>query len=200
MNNKTKLAASLIILTMMLPASAAYANGSAIGSGLIRQQQNLSDKATRHQYKAAIASKKDTIKLSNKKDKTLRQTIAQKRKTIKGLTLSIKQSKKQLTSNDLSNLKAQKATINNDITSLKSLNGNIKQDYSTIKTDFKNKDYQAVETQFDNIISIENTRTSDLTNLNSDMDKLISFLQTAASAPTSSSNNTTNSSSSSTQS
>lgn len=179
--NSKKLISAVIAMAIILPSSAVYAKTPNFGGGLLKQQQNQANKAALQQYRSDISSKKDTVKQNNETNKNLRQAIAQKKATIKGLIQNIKQSGKQLNSTDLSSIQAELQTIDNDIASLQTLNGSIKQAYTTIKNDIKNKDYKAAESQFDSIIDTQNTRTTDLTNLSADMDKLISELQKAVS-------------------
>ena len=192
---KLKLISSLIVLTIALPATAVYAKAPSMGSGLIKEQQNLTNKAEKQQYKIDITSKKNTIKQNEQTNKALRQTIIQKRATVKGLIQTIEKSKNQINSNDLSSIQSELQTINAEISSLEALNGNIKTYYQTIKTDISSKNYQDAEAQFDKIISVQNTRTTNLTNLNSDLDKLIGLLQTAQANSTSTTNSTSDSSS-----
>ncbi|WP_238883494.1 hypothetical protein [Clostridium sp. YIM B02551] len=175
----------MVAVTCLIPAisaSAAETNTNAtrqLGSGLIKQQQNLATKSEWQQYKPTITQKKDTIKQNHSTNQSLRNEIKEKRTTAKNLTKDIKQSGKKLTSDDLSKIDAQLKTINSDISSLTDTKGTIKTAFTTAKDDVKNKDFQGATTQLDNVINIQNTRTDGLKKLSADMDTLINLLQSA---------------------
>ncbi|MGE5628864.1 MAG: hypothetical protein ACM3X7_12295 [Solirubrobacterales bacterium] len=177
--SKLQLISSIIAISVALPGASVYAKTADIGNGLVKEQQNLTSKSDLRQYKSDISAKKNTIKQNAEANKALLETIKQKKTTVKSLIKDIKQGKKQIPDSDLSSIKSELQTINSDITSLEALNGSIKSYYQTIKTDISSKNYQDAEAQFDKIIAVQNTRTTDLTNLSSELDKLISLLQKA---------------------
>lgn len=181
---KLKVISSLIAATLIVPAVAVHAEGtntnsSTIGSGLVKYEQNLQNREQRQQFKAAMSQKKDTIKKNYETNQGLRKTIADKRATIKTTIKDIKQNNKQLTSEDLAKIESQSNVIKADTSSLEATKGTIKTAFDQFKTDVQNKNYDAASSQLDNVISIQNTRTSDLTKLSSDLDSLINLLQTA---------------------
>jgi hypothetical protein len=184
-NLKLKILASAVAITCLVPAISASAAETStsptkqLGSGLIKQQQNLETKSEWQQYKPAATQKKDTIKQNHATNQALRNDIKGKRTTAKNLIKDIKQSGKKLTSDDLSKIDAQLKTINSDVSSLAETKDSTKTAFATIKTDVKNKNFQDALTQLDNVINIQNTRTDGLKKLSSDMDTLINLLQSA---------------------
>lgn len=191
-NLKFKVLSTLVAASILVPTlsvSAEEANTKAgIGSGLIRQQkalvnkdklQNYKNSDEWKQYKASITSKKDTIKQNHETNQALRKEVANKKATIKNLNKDIKQNNKQLSADDLSKIEAQLQVLNADVSQLATLKGSIEKDFQTIKNDVKNKNFQDAEAQFDNIISIQNTRTDGLKKLSAELDTLINLIQTA---------------------
>lgn len=184
-NLKLKVLASVVAITCLIPAisaSAEEANTKAtrqLGSGLLKQQQNLETKSEWQQYKPSVTQKKDTIKQNHSTNQALRNEIKEKRTTAKNLTQDIKQNKKKLTSDDLAKIDAELKIINSDVSSLADTKGTIKTAFTTAKDDVKNKNFQDALTQLDNVINIQNTRTDGLKKLSADMDTLINLLQSA---------------------
>lgn len=188
-NLKFKVISSLIAATLIIPAAAVHAEGtttdkSKLGSGLIKQQQHLLTVQERQQFKAAMSQKKDTIKKDHETNQALRKTITDKRSTVKTINKDIIQNHKLLSTEDLSKIQSQLNIIETDVSGLKATEAPFKQVFEQFKSDVQNKNYDAAQAQLDNVISIQNTRTSDLTKLSADLDTLISLLQTASSNAT----------------
>lgn len=196
-NLKFKVISSLVALTLIFPV-AIHAEGTSndttkLGSALIKQQERLQTVKERLAFKASMTEKKDTIKKDHETNKTLRKAITEKRANVKAINKDIMQSHKQLTSEDLSKIEAQLQLIQSDKTPLEATKGTIKTAFEQFKTEVKNKNYTAAEPQLDKVVSIQNARTAGLTKLSSDLDTLISLLQTASlnatAAPASTSTN-----------
>lgn len=183
-NLKLKVISSLMAGALLFPAVAVHAEGTAnttngFGSGLLKQQQNLLTRDQRLQFKDSMTQKKDTIKQNHETNQALVKTISDKKANVKSIIKNIEQSKKQLTSDDLDKIKAQLQIIDADKAALEDVNGKIKADYAQFKTDVKANNYTDASTQLDNIISVQNTRTTALNKLSSDLDTLLNELQTA---------------------
>lgn len=181
---KFKVISSLIAAALVIPAAAVHAEGTDnttnnLGSGLVKQQQNLQTREQRLQFRTAMIQKKDIIKKDHETNQNLRKTIADKRTTVKTTIKDIKQSKKQLTSDDLNKIQAQIEIIKTDKSTLEASNGTMKQSFQQFKTDAQSKNYTDALAQLDKIITIQNTRTTGLNKLSSDLNTLISLLQTA---------------------
>ncbi|MFL0195242.1 hypothetical protein ACJDU8_06630 [Clostridium sp. WILCCON 0269] len=192
---KIKLISSLAAASLMVSLGTASVfakeTNSKIETALVNQQQRIENRQERQQAKDAMLPKKDTIKQNHATNEALRKEISQKRASVKSMRQDIKSNNKQLTSDDLSKIQEQLKIIDGDVSSLESLRGTINTAYEKVKDDMKNKNYQDAQSQLDTIISIQNTRTTDLTKLNTDMDALISILQSAeANAKTSPSSGT----------
>lgn len=180
-NIKFKVISSLLSAALIVPM-AVHAQGTSttFGDGLIKEQQHLQLVQERQQFKTNMLQKKDTIKKDHETIQGLRKTVADKRATVKTDINNIKQSKKQLTSDDLSKIEAQLKLIQDDMSALQATNGTIKQAFSQFKTDVQGKKFDAAASDLDKVISIQNTRVSGLTKLSTDLDSLISLLQSAS--------------------
>lgn len=185
-NLKFKVISSLIAATLIIPAAAVHAEGTntSLGSGLIKQQQRLQTVQERQQFKAAMLQKKDTIKKDHETNQALRKTIAEKRSTVKAINKDIIQNHKLLSTDDLTKIESQLKIIQTDVLALEATKDTIKQAFEQFKTNVQNKNYDAAQTQLDGVISIQNTRTTGLNKLSSDLDTLISLLQNASSNAT----------------
>lgn len=186
---KFKVLSSLIAATLIIPAAAVHAEGtttdtSKLGSGLIKEQQHLLTVQERQQFKASASQKRDTIKKDHETNQGLRKAITDKRSTVKTINKDIIQNHKLLNSEDLGKIQSQLNNIQTDVSALEATKSTIKQAYEQFKTDVQNKNFNAAPAQLDNVISIQNTRTSGLTKLSADLDTLISLLQTASSNAT----------------
>lgn len=181
-NIKFKVISTLLSAALIMPM-AVHAQGTSttFGDGLIKQQQHLQLVQERQQFKANMLQKKDTIKKNHETIQGLRKTVTDKRAAVKADINNIKQSKKQLTSDDLSKIEAQLKLIQNDMSTLQATNGTIKQAFTQFKSDVQGKKYDAAASDLDKVISIQNTRISGLTKLSSDLDSLLSLLQSASS-------------------
>lgn len=190
------IATSLILTTLGATTVKAEENNSGALSSLVSGQKRIENKQQRQERQEALKAMKpikDSIKQNHAKNLALRKEITQKRTEIKAITKNIKVNHKQLTSEDLSKIEVQAKTLKDDISSLKNLNVTISPISQDIKNDIKAKNYKSAEDHLNSIISIQNTRTSDLEKINSDMDSLINILKSAeanAASGTSSSNTT----------
>lgn len=184
-NFKFKIIASLLSAALIIPAAAVHAEGtsdsSKLGSALVKQQERLQKAADLKEFKASMTSKKDTIKKDHETNQALRKAIAEKRTSVKGIVKDIKDSHKILNAEDLSKIEEQMKTIESDKTALEGTKGTIRTAFDQFKTEVKNRNYEAASAELDKIISIQTTRTTGLTKLSTDLDTLISLLQTAAS-------------------
>lgn len=189
----SSLVATSLILTLSVSTVKAEENNSGALSSLLNQQKRIEDRQERQDARKTMEPTKATIKQNHTANIALREEIKQKKAAIKTITKDIKTNHKQLTSDALSKIEAQAKAVKDDVSSLKSLNGTISPISQKIKDNIKNKNYKAAETELDSIISIQNTRTSDLKKLSSDMDSLLSILQSAeaAAAPTTTPSNNT---------
>lgn len=184
-NSKLKVASVLVAGSFFIPVVSAHAegttSGSNFGAGLIKQQQNIEQRQEWNQYKGTVAPKKDTLKQNNQTISSLRKEVSQKKANAKEIIKSIKQSNKQLTSDDLSKIQTELKSINDEINSLTATKNTIKDDFQTVRTDVKSKNFQDAEAKLDNAISIQNTRIETLKKISTDMDTLLSLLQSASS-------------------
>jgi membrane-anchored protein YejM (alkaline phosphatase superfamily) len=62
---------------------------------------------------------------------------------------------------------------------LEAAKGKIKEASEQFRKEMENNNYDEAEIQLDNIIAVQNTRTDNLNKLSTDIDALISLLQTA---------------------
>lgn len=185
-NVKLKVLSGLVAASIFIPALSVSAEevtpSTSPKLGVAREKiQEHKNSDEWQQRKASVTAKKDTIKQNYQTNKTLREEIAGKKTTIENLKNTLKQNTKQLSEEDLSKIKAQLETIKTDSSQLTALKGDIKTDFQTIKDDIKNKNFDDAEAQLDNVISIQNTRTTDLKKLSADLDSLITLLQTTTS-------------------
>lgn len=181
---KLKVISSLISAALIIPmavhAQGTSATAGKLGDGLIKQQQHLQLVQERQQFKANMLQKKDTIKKNHEAIQGLRKTVTDKRATVKTDINNIKQSKKQLTSDDLSKIEAQRKLIQNDVSAIQATNGTIEQAFTQFKSDVQSKKFDEATSDLDKVISIQNTRISELTKLNADLDSLLNLLQSAS--------------------
>lgn len=181
---KLRAISSLIAAALVFPA-AVHAEGtttdaSKLGNGLIKEQQRIQLVQEKQQYKTEFSQKKDTIKKNHETNQGLRKTAADKRAAVKSAITDIKQSKKQLTAEDLTKVQDALNVVQGDVSALEATKSTIKQAFEQFKTDVQSKNFDAAASQLDNVITIQNTRTSALTKLSSDLDSLLNILQTAA--------------------
>lgn len=187
-NLKTKIIASIVAATILVPTFSVYAEETGtvstdkLGTAFVKQQERLQAKQTLQQEKAVMIQKKDTIKENHKTNAALRQEIIQKRTTVKNLIKDIRENKKQLASDTLEKIEKELEAVKNEKTSLEDTKGTIKKAFETVKTDIKAKNFQDAKTQLDSIISIQNTRTEGLKKLSTELDNIINLLNTASSS------------------
>jgi predicted nucleic acid-binding Zn-ribbon protein len=182
-NVKFKAVSFLVSASLLLPSVTAHGaalstSNPATGSGMVKQQLKAASQEWKD-YKAAITPKKETIKKNMQTNDALRKSIVEKRAEVKKIIQSIKQSHKQLQPSDLSEIQNQIKVIAGQVSALGSLKGSIAADNLLIRTDIINKNYQDAEVQLDNILSVQNKRTTALTAISSSLDTLIGLLQTA---------------------
>jgi Flp pilus assembly pilin Flp len=171
---------SVLILMQAVPVSAETNNPfPGLTNTLTKQQQKLENVKQRQQIKAALTAKKDIIKKNHETNSALRKEIAGKRTEVKAIRKDIKDNNRQLTSEDISKIEAQLKVIESQAAELKASKGTIKAEFALVKAAVKNKNLDEAMSHLDKIISIQNTRTDGLKNLNSQMDTLINILKTA---------------------
>lgn len=182
---KMKITSVLIASTLLIPMASVNAaplntSTSKFGNALLNQQKNSEAKKERADAKAIITPKKDTIKQNHETNAALSNGISTKKATIKSLIKDITTNKKQLTSDDLAKAQAQITVVQDDITALENTKGTIKQNFDKFKQDMKDKSYSSAEADLDSIISIQNTRTTELNKLSGDLDTLTNILENAS--------------------
>jgi septal ring factor EnvC (AmiA/AmiB activator) len=171
---------SVLILMQAVPVSAETNNPfPGLTNTLTKQQQKLENAKQRQQIKAALAAKKDIIKNNHETNSALRKEIAGKRTEVKTIRKDIKDNKRQLNSEDIAKIEAQLKAIGSQSAELQATKGTIKAEFALVKAAVKNLKLDEAISHLDKIISIQNTRTEGLKNLNSQMDSLISILKTA---------------------
>lgn len=190
-NLKLKVLSSLIALSIIVPSTLVRADELNASTGKLKnlvenKAQVISNLEKRKEYKTLISSKKDIIKQNHETNQALRKEIVSKKEQVKALLKDMKGSKKQLNSDDLSKIEAQLTSIKTQLSSLSSTSGSIKTSFKTIKDDFKSKNYDPIEGELNNIISIQNKRTDLLKQLNDSMSSLITAIQNSTSSNTAS--------------
>ncbi len=177
-NLKAIILSSMLAISLVVPTVGVHAaQTSKLATAITNQQAKL---AANQQIKADLAQKKDIIKQNHQSNVAIKAQIATKKNTIKSIQADIVKNHKQLTSEDLANLQAQLTVVQADVSALENTRDTAKQALAQVKADIQNKDYTAAMTGLDNIISIQNTRTSALNKLSADLDTTLSLLQTAA--------------------
>jgi chromosome segregation ATPase len=191
-NVKSKVLAAFVAATILLPTASAYAEGITTKSKLMntitKQQERIENIKLKQDQKAILSQKKDSIKQIHETNSVLRKQIAEKKSTLKSINKEILENHKQLTSEDLTKIQAQLQVVETKLGALGDTKGTIKAEFEKVKTSIKDKNFDAASTELDNIISIQNTRTDSLKNLNSEMDTLISMLKTALANATTATN------------
>jgi chromosome segregation ATPase len=190
-NLKLKVLSSLIVLSIIVPSTLVRADELNASTGKLKnlvenKVQVISNLEKRKEYKTLISSKKDIIKQNHETNQALRKEIVSKKEQVKALLKDMKGSKKQLNSDDLSKIEAQLTSIKTQLSSLSSTSGSIKTSFKTVKDDFKSKNYDPIEGELNNIISIQNKRTDLLKQLNNSMSSLITAIQNSTSSNTAS--------------
>ena len=174
------LTAALIILPVVTASAATNSTSSKFLNGFIKQQTKTQNVQQKQQIKSALAEKKDIIKKNHETNAALREEIKQKKNEVKTIIKNIKDSKIKLTSDNLSKIEEQVNVIQTQIDKLQETKGTIKQESALVKDAVKKLNLNEAIAHLDKIISIQNTRTEILTNLNTHMDTLIILLNTAS--------------------
>lgn len=176
-------AAAILIPVATVNAAPSNTNTVNFGNALLNQQKSIEAKKERADAKTIVKAKKDTIKQNHETVTSLTKETASKKASIKAMIKDIASNNKQLSSDDLAKAEAQIKVVQDDITALKSTKDAVKQDYDKFRQDFKAKNYSGAEADLDSIISVQNTRISNLNKLNGDLDALINVLKNASVSP-----------------
>ncbi|GKU25943.1 hypothetical protein CFOLD11_27700 [Clostridium folliculivorans] len=190
-NLKLKLVSSLVALSIIIPSTLVRADELNVSTSKLsnlveKKAQVISNIEKRKEYKTLISSKKDIIKQNHETNQALRKEILSKKEQVKTLLKGIKGNNSQISSEDLSKIGSQLDSIKTQLSSLSSTSGTIKASFNTIKNDFKSKNYDPIEGELNNIISIQNKRTDLLKQLNDAMSSLITTVQNSTSTNTAS--------------
>lgn len=183
-NFKLKLVTSLVVAALLIPTIGVYAEGnesttSKLGNTIVKQQNKLQTYKERREFKDEINGKKDIIKKNHETNQGIRKAISEKRTTVKEINKEIKEKYKLLTSEELEMVNSQLKLIEADKVQLETAKGKIKEAFEQYRKEVENKNYAQAEIQLDNIIGVQKTRTNNLNKLSTDIDSLISLLQTA---------------------
>jgi hypothetical protein len=183
-NFKLKLVTSFVVAALLIPTIGVYAEGTAsttskLGNAIVKQQNKLQTYKERQQFKDEMSGKKDIIKKNHETNQSIRKAISEKRTTVKEINKEIKEKHKLLTSEELVLIDSQLKLIEADTAQLEAAKGKIKEASEQFRKEMENNNYDEAEIQLDNIIAVQNTRTDNLNKLSTDIDALISLLQTA---------------------
>jgi hypothetical protein len=181
-------AAALLIPIATVNAAPLSTNTVNFGNALLNQQKNTEAKKEKSDAKTVVKAKKDTIKQNHAAIASLTKDVSSKKTSIKAMIKDITTNKKQLSADDLAKAETQIKVVQDDITALRSTKDTIKQASLKFKQDFKSKNYSGAEADLDSIISVQNTRISELNKLSGDLDALINILKNASAAPSAASN------------
>ncbi len=131
-------------------------------------------KSARAPYASEIKAQRATIKANRATNKAIRTTIKGKQAQVKKLIAQDKANKTLKAKKDA--LTAQRAIIKGDNDSLKGINTNLKAAWNTVQTDETNKNYPNLVTDLQKIPALQTSKTPVLQKISSDLDTLISLL------------------------
>lgn len=180
------LCAAVVLFTLTITAFAANntannASQSNSQNASDRQQkrsEQLDKKLQYLQFKQSLDQKTAAIKDNRTQNRSLLIQNTQLRKDILASLTAIKENGSTVSQDVQNQLKAYNQQIKDITSALKDSKGSIKDILTANKENIKNMDYEAVDSAFDQVSSIQNNRNEQLQKINDILQRMKSLLQT----------------------
>jgi uncharacterized protein (DUF3084 family) len=160
-----KLIAILVVIALFIPTTIAFA-----------APVDPAVKEKLAEFKSSMEDKRDQIKSNRENNQQLRESIKGKKEQIKAAIEVLKQDK-EANKDKLAQLKTQAQAVKETRQELKALHGTVKAEFAKFKENKKSGNFEGASENLDNIIRIQLQRFQLLTELNIQVDEILSQLR-----------------------